>query len=286
MYVRHCRTELMKHVLPRLYSPAPALCRCCHSMQIVSGTKGRLCGRAISSAMTAGKGHLERDDTIWLHESLLKSRVLYRSTQYNQLYIQPRSTARSCHGNLRVKKQFWNIACSPADFARSPTSPRPDFCALGYLPFPPESGIGVPAQVFPLPEGVSSPEGDPTDVRSFYEQCRLSKARTSGTGVMRHILLCFIENAWVSLAAIRRGPRIHSSLSAHQHSGVEHQPRPWPNLLGKPLLPGVVPHCGHRSSQEQSGKLWMAKDVRVLSRKRRSAQIPHPPEMMAGHPNG
>ena len=44
----------------------------------------------------------------------------------------------------------------------------------------------------------------------------------------------------------------------------------------KPLLTGVVPHCGHHSSQEQRGKFWMTKDVRTRSRKTRSAPILSP----------
>ena len=48
-----------------------------------------------------------------------------------------------------------------------------------------------------------------------------------------------------------------------------------PSLLVKSLLTGVVPHCGHRSSHEQRGQLWMTKDVRTHSRKR-SVPIPSP----------
>ena len=49
-----------------------------------------------------------------------------------------------------------------------------------------------------------------------------------------------------------------------------------PSPLVKPLLTGVVPRCGHGSSQEHRGKLWVTKDVRRRSRKRRSAPVPSP----------
>jgi len=42
----------------------------------------------------------------------------------------------------------------------------------------------------------------------------------SGRGVIKHIFLCRIENTWVYLAAVRKPPRVHSRLSAHQQSGM------------------------------------------------------------------
>ena len=59
-----------------------------------------------------------------------------------------------------------------------------------------------------------------------------------------------------------------------------------PNPLVKPLLlTGVVPRCGHGSSQEQRGNLRMAEDVRVLCRERWSAQIPDGKKMIVAQQN-
>lgn len=82
--------------------------------------------------------------------------------------------------------------------------------------------------------------------------------------VTKCIFLCLTKITWVSLAALRKRPRFHSSLLAHWHSGMKHQPCClWAftkfKAAGKAVT-GIISRCSRCSSQEQMEKFWMTKD--------------------------
>lgn len=160
-------------------SPAPAPCLCCQPRQIFSGGKRTLCGRAISSAVAAGKGHGKKEETVLLQESVFQGRVPYRSTQDDRLYPptqkhcgKPNAATDNYQPRRVVENRlFPRLLCPKSN------KPTLGFLCLGLPSFPSRVLTWIirsrlPCSWLSLDEDKQAPstEGDPADVRTFYGQ--------------------------------------------------------------------------------------------------------------------